>query len=768
MKLIVTLLSLVTISVMAGPDQRGAVSTTPLGRSLLTNDTPSQVLSMLGVIGGGGGGSNNFDTGQFIINGAQVSIKSGALVTNLVINGEVVTNPTMQGLISVDVTVALTNGAGRTYNFLTTSNAWTVASLNDVSNIVAAAVSGGTPGSGTVTSVGITAPSTLFNSPIIGSPITSSGALTLSLANQNAHYIFLGPASGSPSAPSFRPMVNGDIPPGVLSGGLSNALIRTPISSGTHESSLVWNGTNNIPGGGKHISVTSGSAIATSSDGAFAGLLPGENIEFPDNPHQLVVIQVIDTNTAIVYQVETSFYDLVSTTRANSTSWDVHTRPVRFTDDIIGIEHYGGFFDCNGSLWMDAIGDQGTVNFLSTDGDGSMFSLGMTRGSIASLSAPTAFTISSGITNANNFAGTAVSASVVVSGYAPNLALVVGDDGRGSFRYGVNGQINALSNSFIRTPLAAGTHESSLVWNSTNTIPSGGTHITVTAGSAVATSSDGAFAGMFPGEGIEFSSGSPSQIMIAGVINTNSAMVYEVETTGFGLPSGNQTASTSWVCRPRPVRWTDDATGSEHLGGWFGPNGDLFMWGIGDQGSVNLVSTGGDGSIFTQGIRPGSDFGYSAPLAFVISSAITNASNTAGGSVQNIVTVSGYSKNEALDIDDKGVAHFQYGASGWHGQPLSLGSATNGISTVVSNSLALGVIGSSIAATNGGFNWTNISGVNITVFVDNSGVTASAFKINGTTVYTSANGNWSIPLQNQEWISFLYSGGTPTVKYKAF
>lgn len=64
-------------------------------------------------------------------------------------------------------------------------------------------------GGGTVTSVGISLPP-IFG--ITGSPITSAGTLTATLANQNANYIFAGPASGSAAAPAFRPLVGADLP----------------------------------------------------------------------------------------------------------------------------------------------------------------------------------------------------------------------------------------------------------------------------------------------------------------------------------------------------------------------------------------------------------------------------------------------------------------------------------------------------------------------------------------------------------------------------
>lgn len=64
---------------------------------------------------------------------------------------------------------------------------------------------------GTVTSVAMTVPSFLS---VAGTPITSSGTLAVTLANQNANLAFLGPASGAAAAPTFRAMVGADLPAG--------------------------------------------------------------------------------------------------------------------------------------------------------------------------------------------------------------------------------------------------------------------------------------------------------------------------------------------------------------------------------------------------------------------------------------------------------------------------------------------------------------------------------------------------------------------------
>lgn len=64
-------------------------------------------------------------------------------------------------------------------------------------------------GSGTVTSVALTAPNIFF---VLGTPITTSGTLQLGLVNQLANTIWAGPISGAEDVPTFRSLVSDDIP----------------------------------------------------------------------------------------------------------------------------------------------------------------------------------------------------------------------------------------------------------------------------------------------------------------------------------------------------------------------------------------------------------------------------------------------------------------------------------------------------------------------------------------------------------------------------
>ena len=69
-------------------------------------------------------------------------------------------------------------------------------------------------GSGTVTSVGLLLPASVFN--ITGSPVTTNGTLTGSFINQNANTVFAGPTSGPAATPSFRLLGPSDITGGSI------------------------------------------------------------------------------------------------------------------------------------------------------------------------------------------------------------------------------------------------------------------------------------------------------------------------------------------------------------------------------------------------------------------------------------------------------------------------------------------------------------------------------------------------------------------------
>ena len=81
-------------------------------------------------------------------------------------------------------------------------------------------------GTGSVTSVSLSLPSIFA---VSGSPITTSGTLTSSLVDQAVNTIFAGPASGGSATPTFRALVNNDLPDTAVTPGVYGSSNSTPI-----------------------------------------------------------------------------------------------------------------------------------------------------------------------------------------------------------------------------------------------------------------------------------------------------------------------------------------------------------------------------------------------------------------------------------------------------------------------------------------------------------------------------------------------------------
>lgn len=77
-------------------------------------------------------------------------------------------------------------------------------------------------GTGTVTSVALNLPTSLFD--ISGSPVTTAGTLTATLDTQVANRVFAGPTGGAATTPTFRALVLADLP----------AITTTDVSEGAN------------------------------------------------------------------------------------------------------------------------------------------------------------------------------------------------------------------------------------------------------------------------------------------------------------------------------------------------------------------------------------------------------------------------------------------------------------------------------------------------------------------------------------------------------
>ena len=126
------------------------------------------------------------------------------------------------------------NGTNYTLSTITAGSGITV--TNSSGGITIAANASG----GSVTSVGLAAPS-IFT--VSGSPVTTSGTLTLALATQVKNTVFAGPTSGANAAPTFRTLslANNDISDlTITSAGVGDELVYNGTSWVNHSS--VWSG----------------------------------------------------------------------------------------------------------------------------------------------------------------------------------------------------------------------------------------------------------------------------------------------------------------------------------------------------------------------------------------------------------------------------------------------------------------------------------------------------------------------------------------------
>jgi hypothetical protein len=213
----------------------------------------------------------------------------------------------------------------------------------------------------------------------------------------------------------------GNVPTSVS--GLSNNYVHIHETGQTTDVPIVINATNVVLNtAGRHVTVTAGSSVLSSTDGAFAGLARGYQLEMKANNQQLMLVRVVDTNNAYAYAIGAGTVTLPTLNNSADTNYLVRPPIARWSDDTIGSENFGGFWDDNGNMWFAAIGDQGNTYYLNYD-NGTVAYIG--PASAASVGLPATdgafvFGISHQLTNSTYVGGAAPALQLYVHSLAPN------------------------------------------------------------------------------------------------------------------------------------------------------------------------------------------------------------------------------------------------------------------------------------------------------------------------------------------------------------
>jgi hypothetical protein len=151
-------------------------------------------------------------------------------------------------------------------------------------------------GVGTVTSVALTVPAFLL---VAGSPVTGAGTLAATLATEPVNTIFAGPSSGPSATPTFRALVNADMPgSGAGAGTVTSVAASVPVEFVIAGSPITGAGTLAITKATQSANtVFAGPSSGAAAQPAFRALTPADLIQASANITGQTTAQTVVTFT---------------------------------------------------------------------------------------------------------------------------------------------------------------------------------------------------------------------------------------------------------------------------------------------------------------------------------------------------------------------------------------------------------------------------------------------------------------------------------------
>ena len=402
----------------------------------------------------------------------------------------------------------LTSNAGSTPTWTTVVNkivAGTNITISPTGGTGIVTINASTGTTGTVTSVGLALPSSVFN--VTNSPVTTTGTLTGTLTTQAVNSIFAGPSSGVGSFPTFRALVTADIP--------ALPYATYPGSGIPNSTGTAWGTSYSTTGSNKVVLSTAPTFDTTTSYTSIAQPSYSEGMLWYDSTQKALSyfndvsgnVITIGQETQVkvkngtgssiaagiaVYVTSTSssaIYPLVAPAQANSIA----------TSSVIGL--------ATQSIASGAVGYVTTAGLLTPVNTGT-FTVGdvlylspYSAGQIQNTVPPTGYPVQIGVVAYSNTPNGSIyvkqTTPLAVSAATLTGTVAVANGGTGLTTAPTNGQIDIGSTGvgFVRTTISAGTGIS--VTNAagsitiTNTSPSSGGTVTSVTGTAPVVSSGG-------------------------------------------------------------------------------------------------------------------------------------------------------------------------------------------------------------------------------------------------------------------------------------